>query len=86
MKRFVPLLVLGLGLGLSVQAQAADARAGSPLLAQGTPAPGAPPQVCTENYQPVCGTSPSGTRVTYSNACFARAAMATNVMPGECGK
>jgi hypothetical protein len=35
-------------------------------------------------YQPVCGTDPNGKRVTYSNACFARAAKATDVTPGEC--
>jgi len=51
------------------------------ILAQGTP-----PQVCTEVYQPVCGTNQGGMRVTYSNACFARAAQATNVTPGECSK
>jgi hypothetical protein len=49
-------------------------------------AQGAPPQVCTEVYQPVCGTNQSGMRMTYSNACFARAAQATNVTPGECSK
>jgi len=54
------------------------------ILAQA--APGAPPEVCTEVYQPVCGTNPSGMRTTYSNACFARAARATNVTPGECSK
>ena len=53
-------------------------------LAQAAPAQGAAPQVCTEVYQPVCGTNQSGMRVTYSNACFARAASATNVSPGEC--
>ena len=84
-KSVLPCIVLGIALAGS--AHAADAiRAGSLLLAQGTPAPGAPPQVCAEVYQPVCGTSPSGMRTTYSNACFARAAMATNVTPGECGK
>jgi hypothetical protein len=49
-------------------------------------AQGAPPEICTEVYQPVCGTNQSGMRVTYSNACFARAAKATNVSPGECAK
>ena len=44
------------------------------------------PQVCTQVYQPVCGTDPAGKRVTYSNDCFARAAKATNVTPGECPK
>jgi hypothetical protein len=44
------------------------------------------PEVCTEVYQPVCGTNPSQMRVTYSNACFARVAKATNVTPGECPK
>jgi hypothetical protein len=45
-----------------------------------------PPEVCTEVYQPVCGTDQNGKRVTYSNACFARVAKATNVTPGECPK
>jgi hypothetical protein len=45
-----------------------------------------PPEVCTEIYQPVCGTDPNGRRTTYSNACFARMAKATNVTPGECPK
>jgi hypothetical protein len=45
-----------------------------------------PPEVCTEVYQPVCGTDENGTRKTYSNACFARIAKATNVTPGECPK
>jgi Kazal-type serine protease inhibitor-like protein len=44
------------------------------------------PEVCTQVYQPVCGTDPGGKRVTYSNACFARVAKATNVSPGECPK
>jgi hypothetical protein len=44
------------------------------------------PEVCTSIYQPVCGTDPSGKRTTYSNACFARVAKATNVSPGECPK
>jgi Kazal-type serine protease inhibitor domain len=44
------------------------------------------PEVCTQIYQPVCGTDRDGKRVTYSNACFARAANATNVTPGECPK
>ena len=65
--------------GLALSANAASK--GPIILAQG-----APPQVCTEVYQPVCGTNPGGMRVTYSNACFARAAQATNVTPGECSK
>jgi len=68
---------------LAMSAQAAS-RDRSTMLAQATP--GAPPEVCTEVYQPVCGTNPSGMRTTYSNACFARAARATNVTPGECPK
>ena len=66
-------------------AGAACAQAGerhhATILAQASPSA---PQVCTEVYQPVCGTNSSGMRVTYSNACFARAASATNVSPGEC--
>jgi Kazal-type serine protease inhibitor-like protein len=46
----------------------------------------ASPEVCTEVYQPVCGTDQSGKRTTYSNACFARIAKASNVTPGECPK
>jgi hypothetical protein len=67
-------------LGLAVSAQAAD-RSRAIILAQG-----APPEICTEVYQPVCGTNPAGMRVTYSNTCFARVAKATNVTPGECAK
>jgi len=67
----------------AVCAQAAS-RDRSTVLAQATPV--APPEVCAEVYQPVCGTNPSGMRTTYSNACFARAARATNVTPGECSK
>jgi hypothetical protein len=67
-------------LGLAVSAQAAS-RNQAIILAQG-----APPEICTEVFQPVCGTNPAGMRVTYSNACFARVAKATNVTPGECGK
>jgi hypothetical protein len=74
--RFVGSLVI-VTLGLAVSAQAASRI----ILAQG-----APPEICTEIYQPVCGTNPAGTRVTYSNACFARVAKATNVTPGECAK
>jgi len=66
--------------GLALPANAAG-RDRAIILAQG-----APPEICTEVYQPVCGTSQSGMRVTYSNACFARAARATNVTPGECAK
>jgi hypothetical protein len=44
------------------------------------------PEVCSDIYQLVCGTDPGGKRVTYSNACFARAAKATKVTPGECSK
>jgi Kazal-type serine protease inhibitor domain len=47
---------------------------------------GNPPEVCTQIYQPVCGTDPNGSRVTYSNECFARMAKATNITPGECPK
>jgi len=66
--------------GLALSANAAS-RNGTIVLAQG-----APPQACTEVYQPVCGTNPGGMRVTYSNACFARVARATNVTAGECSK
>jgi len=72
-------LALGLTLGTAYAGAADQHRA---MLAQATP--GATPEICTEVYQPVCGTNPNGVRTTYSNVCFARAARATNVTPGEC--
>jgi hypothetical protein len=53
---------------------------------QTSPTQASPPEVCTEVYQPVCATDENGNRKTYSNACFARMAKATNVTPGECSK
>ncbi len=77
--RFVcSFVILTCGLALSADAASRDRTI---ILAQG-----APPEICTEVYQPVCGTNPAGMRVTYSNACFARIAQATNVTPGECAK
>jgi Kazal-type serine protease inhibitor-like protein len=75
---FVSLLVISFVMGASANAAS---RNRAIILAQG-----APPEICTEVYQPVCGTNASGMRVTYSNACFARVARATNVSPGECSK
>jgi hypothetical protein len=72
----VPIVIMTFGLALSANAAGRDRAI---ILAQG-----APPQVCTEVYQPVCGTNPGGMRVTHPNARFARAAQATNV--GECAK
>ena len=82
MTRLISFLIVtcGVTLGLAAAAQAAG-HSRSIILAQG-----ASPEVRTEIYQPVCGTNPAGMRFTYSNACFARAARATNVTPGECGK
>ena len=78
--RYFPLLAAA----LATDAFAAPAHTASPQshmrLAQ------AAPEVCTQIYQPVCGTDKDGKRVTYSNACFARVANATNVTPGECAK
>ena len=71
-------VIMTLGLALAADAASRDRAI---MLAQG-----APPEICTEVYQPVCGTDQSGKRVTYSNACFARVARATNVSPGECSK
>ena len=65
----IPSAIVMLGLGLPANAAGRDPAV---ILAQG-----APPQVCTEVYQPVCGTNQGGMRVTYSNACFARVAKAT---------
>jgi hypothetical protein len=79
MKRLI--LAFGLTLGTAYAGPVDQHR---PMLAQATPGQGATPEICTEVYQPVCGTNPSGVRTTYSNVCFARAARATNVTPGEC--
>jgi Kazal-type serine protease inhibitor-like protein len=79
MKSLVSLVALTIAVGLVPSAHAASRN--EPMrLAQ------AAPEVCTEIYQPVCGTDPNGKRVTYSNACFARAAKATDVTSGECPK
>jgi hypothetical protein len=78
MTRLISFLIVTFGLAVGAQA-AGQSR--SIILAQG-----APPEICSEIYQPVCGTNPAGMRVTYSNACFARVAKATNVSPGECAK
>jgi hypothetical protein len=64
---------------LAHSAKAAN-RNGPTILAQATS------EVCTQVYQPVCGTDSNGKRVTYSNVCFARVAKATDVTPGECPK
>lgn len=79
MKALMCVAVLPLVLALTTSPRAAE-RHRPLVLVQGAP------QVCTEVYQPVCGTDPNGKRVTYANACFARAAKATNVTPGECSK
>jgi hypothetical protein len=40
--------------------------------------------VCTMQYDPVCARIGSGTEATYSNACVARCAGATEIRPGPC--
>jgi hypothetical protein len=79
MDRLGSILTLATMLGVMASAGAADRQAPA-VVAQN------PPEICTEVYQPVCGTDPNGMRKTYSNACFARMAKATNVTPGECPK
>ena len=76
MTRLISFLIVTFGLAVCAQAASPNR---SIILAQG-----APPEVCAEIFQPVCGTNAGGMRVTYSNACFARVARATNVTPGEC--
>jgi hypothetical protein len=77
MTRLISFLIVTLGLAVGAQAAGYSRPI---ILAQGAP------EICTEVYQPVCGTNPAGMRITYSNACFARAARAPNVSPGECAK
>ena len=38
--------------------------------------------VCTAQYDPVCARIGSGIEMTYSNACVARCAGATEIRPG----
>ena len=78
MKYLGPFAFVTLTFAFALSADAASRRI---ILAQASP-----PEVCTEVYQPVCGTDQNGKRTTYSNACFARIAKATNVTPGECPK
>ncbi len=74
------------------------AAATAPACAQQTPpaAPPAPPggqvacttprpQMCTQDYRPVCGTKRDGTQQTYGNACGACAdANVVTHVPGPC--
>jgi hypothetical protein len=39
---------------------------------------------CIRIYKPVCALSPKGVRMTYGNACVARAAHAKILHPGKC--
>ena len=78
MKYLVPFTFITASIAFALSASAASRHT---ILAQASP-----PEVCTQVYQPVCGTDPNGKRTTYSNACFARIAKATNVTPGECPK
>jgi hypothetical protein len=80
MKCLVPFTLVSATIAFALSASAAS-RHGDVILAQAPP-----PEVCTEVYIPVCGTDQSGKRTTYSTACFARIAKATNVTPGECPK
>jgi hypothetical protein len=77
MKKSAAVIALAFLLWTSCAAQAQRPM----ILAQGST-----PEVCTEVYQPVCGTDENGNRRTYSNACFARLAKAKDVTPGECPK
>src|SRR5579863_4431894 len=52
--------------------------------ADSPPPPPTLKMVCTEQYQPVCGTK-DGKRITYSNHCFADIDQATEISDGACG-
>ena len=54
-----------------------------PVLAQSAGTSKPAPQVCTEQYAPVCGQIGNNSK-TYSNECFARAAGAKVIADGEC--
>jgi hypothetical protein len=40
--------------------------------------------ICTMEYNPVCGRTPNGAEITFSNPCRARCAGATAIRPGPC--
>ena len=43
------------------------------------------PQMCTMDYRPVCGTTISGEKKTYSNGCSACSDLSVlSYVPGEC--
>jgi Kazal-type serine protease inhibitor domain len=46
--------------------------------------PPTPKTMCTEQWQPVCGTK-DGARKTFSNRCFAGVDHATDISDGPCG-
>ena len=54
------------------------------VLAFGSVPQQADARICPFIYRPVCGLSPAGVRVTYANACLARAAHAKILAPGKC--
>jgi hypothetical protein len=56
----------------------------SAAIADVPPPPKPVQRMCTEQWQPVCGTK-DGKRKTYSNRCFADIDQTTNISDGECG-
>lgn len=48
------------------------------------PAAGSASCICTTQYDPVCARVGQAAWTTYSNACVARCAGATEIMPGPC--
>ena len=58
----------------------------SELISGGAPDPSGHGEGQTYLGETTVNTDQNGKRTTYSNACFARIAKATNVSPGECPK
>lgn len=81
----------GIAVALLLAGAIAPAEAQQQSPAQPPAAPGqvtctaSRPQVCAQNYLPVCATKSDGTRQTYGNACSACAdANVVSHVPGPC--
>ncbi|MCW5772119.1 MAG: hypothetical protein KIT16_10825 [Rhodospirillaceae bacterium] len=76
----------GLIAGLALPAPTLPAWAEKPATPPGIATCTEPrPQMCTQDYKPVCATKADGTRRTYSNGCMACADKSVvSHVPGPC--
>ena len=93
MTRALIFLLTLLLLALAGCKQSSDQPAARPETPEPTEIPGLSlctdprPEVCTQNYAPVCGVHEDGSRRTYSNGCMACSnAEVVGSLPGACPK